>query len=814
MPIFVVVFIGFTVKLYRMYRIILIATLACFTTFGYGQKRVTLSGFVKDAFSGEDLIYANVFNKENTLDGVATNIYGFYSLSLFPGTYTITCSYIGYEDKEFVLDLQSDTTINITMSVGTVFDSVVVVTDERGNENVESTKMGTVELDIKSIKKLPALLGEVDILKTIQLLPGIQSAGEGTSGFFVRGGGVDQNLILLDEAVVYNAGHLLGFFSVFNSDAIKKATIIKGGMPANYGGRISSVLDIQMRDGNNDRFGVEGGIGIISSRLTVHGPLFPKKGSFIVSGRRTYVFDIAQPFLTETAFNGTNYYFYDLNVKAKYEISKKDRLFLSGYFGRDVLNLKNPDRGFVFNMPYGNATATLRWNHIFDDKLFMNFIFVYNDYDFSVSGGQEQFSFKLNSGIRDFGGKLSFDYYPTPRHQLKFGLDYTYHTFTPNRAEAFSGDEAFIIDPDKKRAHELGVYLTDNWKISKVFCINAGLRFSMFQQVGPYTGKLDTTRTYSLLEPVKTYFGIEPRFSGKATISKNASIKAGITLGRQYVHLVTNSTSTLPTDLWVPSTEKVKPQWGLQYAIGYFHNFFDNTLEASVEVFYKDLYNQLDYSENYTQTPDTDVEDQFIAGKGRAYGLELFLRKQKGRFTGWLAYTISRSERTFDGIKGGAYPTGFDRTHDLSLVLSYDIFEWFTVSSTFILGSGAPYTPIKSVYLVNFAPTLEYGLRNAARLPLYHRLDLSLSFRLTKKNRPFESDLVISVYNIYDRKNVFFTYTAPETDALSGEVALNSYQVSLFPIIPSITLNFKWKQPEKGYYKKQRAQRQANRANQ
>lgn len=778
----------------------------------FAQKRVTMSGYIKDGVSGEDLIFANVYNEANTLDGVTSNAYGFYSLSLLPGEYTIIASYIGYQDKKISINLTQDTTFNIELSSGAVFDSVIVVTDKRGNTNVESTQMGTVELEMSDIKKLPALMGEVDLLKTIQLLPGVQSAGEGTAGFFVRGGGIDQNLVLLDEAVVYNAGHLLGFFSVFNSDAIKKATLIKGGMPANYGGRLSSVLDIQMKDGFDDRFGVEGGIGIVSSRLTVQGPIVPKKGSFIISGRRTYVFDVAQPLIQGSAFEGTNYYFYDLNIKAKYQITDRDRIFLSGYFGRDVLNLKNPDRGFVFNMPYGNATATLRWNHIFDDKLFMNFIFVYNDYDFAVEGGQEQFSFKLNSGIRDFGGKVSFDYYPNPRHQIKFGTDYTYHTFTPNRAEAFSGEEAFIIDPDRKRAHELGAYITDDWKISKIFSVNVGLRFSMFQQVGPYDGKVDTTRTYGTLEPVKTYFGVEPRFSGKATVSPFSSIKAGVTLGRQYVHLVTNSTSTLPTDLWVPSTETVRPQWGLQYALGYFHNFLDNTFEASIEVFYKDMFNQLDYAEDYTPTPDTDLEDQFISGRGRAYGMELFLRKQKGRFTGWISYTLSRSERTFDNIRGKTFLAGFDRTHDLSVVLSYDVFDWFTVSSTFIYGSGAPYTPIKSVYIVGFSPTLEYGLRNSARLPAYHRMDLSFSFRLTKKKKPFQADMVLSIYNIYNRQNVFFTYTSPETDALSGQVELRSYQVSLFPVIPAITLNFKWKQPKKGYYKEQRANRQARRA--
>lgn len=761
------------------------------------QKRYTISGFIKDGNSGEDLIYANIFNKDNQLEGVTSNVYGFYSLSLEPGDYTLVSSYVGYQDLEFEISLTKDTVLNLEIWSGTTFDSVIVVKDERSDENVESTQMGTIELDVKALKKLPAILGEVDILKTIQLLPGVQTAGEGTTGFFVRGGGVDQNLILLDEAVVYNAGHLLGFFSVFNADALKKTTLIKGGMPANYGGRISSVLDIQMRDGNDEKFGIEGGIGIVSSRLTFHGPIVPKKGSFLISGRRTYLFDLAQPFLEETEFKGTNYYFYDLNVKAKYQVSSKDRLFLSGYFGRDVLNFKNPERGFVFDMPYGNATATLRWNHIFNDQLFMNCTLIYNDYDFSISGGQERFAFKLYSGIRDFGGKISLDYYPHPRHQIKAGFDYTHHQFTPNRAEAFSGEDAFIIDPDIKYGHEMGLYLLDQWKISKIFSINAGIRFSMFQQLGPYEGKLDTNRTYKPFEPVSTYFGIEPRISAKASISAHSSIKAGITLGRQYIHLVTNSTSTLPTDLWVPSTEIVRPQWGLQYALGYFHNFFDNAIEASVEVFYKDLFNQLDYSENYTQTPDTDVEDQFISGRGRAYGLELFLRKQKGRFTGWIAYTLSRSERDFNQILGGPYPTGFDRTHDLSVVLSYDFTDWFTVSSTFVLGSGAPYTPIKSVYLVNFTPTLEYGLRNSARLPLYHRLDLSLSFRITKKNKPFESDLVLSVYNVYNRANVFFTYTVPETDALSGQVELKSYLVSIFPIIPSITLNFKWKQPDK-----------------
>lgn len=773
------------------------------------QQKFTISGNIRDVDTGEELLFANIYNKANTIDGVTSNAYGFYSLTLPAGKYTIVGSYTGYSDKEFIIDLRQDTVLNIELSSGVTMDSMVVVTAEDKDGNVENTKISTIELDMENVKKLPALLGEVDILKTIQLLPGVMSSGEGTAGFYVRGGGIDQNLILLDDAVVYNSGHLLGFFSVFNSDAIKKATIIKGGMPANYGGRISSVLDIQMKEGDDSRFGIEGGISIVSSRLTFEGPIVKKKGSFIISGRRTYVFDIAQPFIQGTAFEGTNYYFYDLNLKANYRLGKKDRIFLSGYFGRDVLNFSNPERGFKFDMPWGNATATLRWNHIFGDKLFMNTTLIFNDYDFSIGGGLDDFQFNLFSGIRDYGTKVSFDYYPSPRHQIKFGMDYTYHIFTPSKTEAISGETVLTIDPAIKQAHEAGVYILDEWKISQKLTINAGVRFSGFQQVGPYTSKLDSGRTYNTLEPVKTYFGVEPRANAKYTVGPNSSLKAGVTLGQQYVHLVSNSTSTLPTDLWVPSTETIRPQLGLQYSLGYFHNFFDNTLETSIEVYYKDLYNQLDYSESFVQTPDTDVEDEFLSGRGRAYGLELFVRKKKGKFTGWVSYTLSRSERFFDGIQGGAFPTAFDRTHDLSVVASYEINKRWSVSGTFVLGSGAPYTPIKSVYLVNGNPTLEYGNRNAARLPLYHRLDLAVSYVVTKPKQPFEATLVASIYNVYNRQNVFFTYTSPETNQETGAVELRSYQVSLFPIIPSIAFNFKWKQPEKGYYKNKRAARKA-----
>jgi hypothetical protein len=766
------------------------------------QKKVTISGYVRDAGTGEDLIAANVFlqTKAGVSAGAVTNIYGFYSISMPQDTYALTYSYVGFPNLTIPnLVLSKDTTININLDsqAGEELE-IVEVTEDAPDKNVQGTQMGTVEISVETAKKLPALLGEVDIIKTMQLLPGVISAGEGNAGFYVRGGTVDQNLILLDEAVVYNTGHLLGFFSVFNADAIKNATLIKGGMPANYGGRLSSVLDIQMKEGNTEGWGMEGGIGLIASRFTVQGPILKNKASFIVSARRTYVFDVAQPLIKNTDFAGTNYYFYDLNVKANWRISQRDRVFASGYFGRDVLALTQSTRGFEFNMPWGNATATLRWNHLFSDKLFMNATAIYNDYDFEVSGGQSQFNFKLQSGITDWGAKVGFQYYPNPKHQIKFGTDYTFHRFVPNVAQAFSGEEQFIVAPDKRYAHEAGAYLLDDWIPNKIFSLNYGVRLSLFQQVGPYTSKFDTSRTYNAGEAVKTYGGIEPRISGKISTSATSSIKFGATLGNQYVHLVSNSGTTLPTDLWVPSSEVVRPQIGAQYAVGYFQNFKENMYETSIEIYYKDLYNQLDYSEDFTQTPDTDVEDQFITGRGRAYGVELLVRKNKGKLTGWVAYTYGRSIRIFDQIQGRTFPSRFDKPHDIAIVANYDLTDRLNFGATFVFGSGTPYTPIKSIYFVNFTPTTEYGERNSARLPAYHRLDLSASYRLNKdKDKPFSSTLVLSIYNVYNRRNVFFTYTAPETDTRSGAVSIKSYKVSLFPIIPSITWNFVWKQPKK-----------------
>lgn len=757
------------------------------------QQNHTLSGYLKDDATGETLPFANVYVKDDPTKGATSNVYGFYSLTIPEGTYTITFSYLGYANKEVEINLTSDQRLNIELSQGVTFQEVIVTAEEQ-DANVESTEMGTVELPVDQIKQLPAIFGEVDILKALQLLPGVMSAGEGTSGFYVRGGGPDQNLILLDEAVVYNSGHLLGFFSVFNADAIKNTTLVKGGMPAMYGGRISSVVDVQMKEGNDKQFSLEGGIGLISSRLTLQGPIQKEKSSFIISARRTYGFDLAQPFIKNTNVAGTNYFFYDLNTKVNYRFSDKDRLYLSGYFGRDVLNYNLVTRDIFFRMPYGNATATLRWNHLFSDKLFMNISAIYNDYDFSFDGGQADFSFGLMSGVRDYNGKIDFDWYPGGNHEIKFGANYTYHKLTPNIASAVSGEVEFSSDLEAKFAHESALYIQDDIKFSNQLKVNVGLRASMFTQVGPYTSTIDGTR-YEAGEPVKTYTRLEPRMSAKYTLDKTSSLKAGISLNNQYLHLVSNTSSTLPTDVWVPSSELVKPQQGIQYALGYFKNFRNNDFETSVELYYKQLNNQIDYGESYVLDPSEDVELSFVFGEGRSFGAEFFVRKNNGPLTGWIGYTLSKTDRIFPDINdGNPYPARFDRTHDLSVVANYKMSERWTFGGVFVFGTGNTYTPLKSVYLIDQQFTQEYGPRNSARIDDYHRFDISATlYPKVSKRKAFQSSWTFSVYNMYNRLNPFFIYYFAETDIDNGSATGGAVKVSIFPVIPSLTWNFKWK---------------------
>ncbi len=759
----------------------------------FSQQKFTISGYVKELGSGESLIGVNIYLVSKPSVGTVSNTYGFYSITLDSGNYDLQFSYLGYTSVVKNIHLISNRFFDVELTSGVAIQEVEVTADNP-RKNIESTDMGTIDMSMETVKKLPALLGEVDLLKTLQLLPGVSSASEGTAGIYVRGGGPDQNLVLLDEAIVYNTGHLFGFFSIFNSDAIKNYTLIKGNMPANYGGRISSVIDVQMKEGNNQNYIMEGGVGLISSRLTVQGPIQKEKSSFIISGRRTYALDLAQPFIDKTDFAGTNYYFYDLNVKVNYQFSDKDRIYLSGYFGRDVFTFANQVRGFTVDLPYGNATGSIRWNHILNENLFLNVSLISNDYNFGLNGGQEAFRFGVDSGVRDYSVKADADYYPSPDHQIKTGFRYTYHRLTPTVVNATNGEVEFKTDFKPKFGHESELYFMDDWSVSRTWKLNLGIRLSMFNHVGPYVSSLDSA-IYNQGDLVKSYFIPEPRIGFNKSISSTSSIKGGISIASQFIHLVSNSGSTLPADVWVPSTEIVKPQIGIQYAIGYYRNFFDNKIEASVETYFKDLRNQLDYRESYVENFSAEVENEFVSGKGRAYGLELFVRKNKGNLTGWIGYTLSRTERWFNAIEQGrVYPSVYDRPHDLVVVANYALSKNWQVSGSFIYASGKTYTPIKSLFFIEGRPNIEYGQRNSERLEDYHRLDISFVYaNAEKKNKPFHSSWAFSIYNVYNRRNLFFTYTDFESDIYSGNASAKALKVSLFTIIPSVTWNFYWK---------------------
>lgn len=785
-----------------MRRILLIVYTCLLVLPALAQQRYTISGYVRDSTSGESLIGASIALK-GTSRGVQTNTYGFYAITLPPGEYTFVFSYIGYEQQEHTIQLKGSIAMSALLIPKTYQAREVVITDKRRDQNVKNTEMGKIVLTTEQIKKLPALMGEVDPLKTIQLLPGIQSAGEGNAGFYVRGGGPDQNLILLDEAPVYNTGHLFGFFSIFNADAIKDVTLIKGGMPANYGGRLSSVLDVTMKDGNNQHFQMEGGIGAIASRLSLQGPIQRNKSSYMISARRTYADVLAKPFINEkSSFSGSGYYFYDLNAKANYQFSDKDRIFLSGYLGRDVFSFRNKERSFNVNIPWGNNTATLRWNHVFSKKLFANTSLIYNDYNFTFDATQQDFNIRLNSGIRDLNAKLDLDYYLNFKHHLKFGGNYIYHTFIPSSVSGrqdtttFQPDNAF-----RKYAHEAALYIQDDWEISDQLKVNIGIRYSGFRQLGPYTrytrdadgNKLDSV-VYGKGANVRSYGGWEPRVILRYAWNNQNSVKAAVTRNNQFIHLVTNAGSTLPTDIWVPSTYRVKPQFSWQYAVGYFRNFNDNAWEASVEAYYKSMENQVEYKEGYTPSL-TDPEEDFVFGKGYAYGTEFFVHKIKGKLTGWIGYTLAWTWRQFPALNDGKrFPAKYDRRHDLSVVATYEHNKRWTFSGVFIFGSGNTTTLPEKFYFVEGVLVQEYGEVNGYRMAPYHRLDLSAIYTPKKKkpNRRFTSSWAFSIYNTYSRMNPYFIYFDQTGNVLNGNLEVKALQVSLFPIIPSITWNFKF----------------------
>ena len=766
------------------------------------QKKITLSGYIKDAYSGETLIGATLTEKANR-KSISSNQYGFYSITLNEGAYTFLCSFVGYQPQSFSINLAADSLINISLNSGASLSEEVIVTARKRDNNIKNAQMGKITLPMEQIKSIPAFLGEVDLLKVVQLLPGIRNAGEGSAGIYVRGGGPDQNLIMLDDAVVYNTGHLFGFFSIFNADAIKNVSLIKGGMPAQYGGRLSSVLDISMKEGNNQKFQTEGGIGLIASRLSIQGPIKKDKSSFIVSARRTYVDAIAKPFISKSSqFYGSGYYFYDLNAKLNYKFNEKDRVYLSGYFGRDVFNFVNGRQSLNVKIPWGNATGTLRWNHVFNNKLFANTTAVYNDYNFSFSAAQDNFAVKLASGIRDVSLKQDFDFYPFSQHKIKFGALYTYHRFTPSVVTGRQDSIEFKpLNAQVKFAHEGALYLQDDWEISKKWNVNAGLRYSGFQQIGAlkiYQTDANGNRTDSTVfkkgSNVKTYGGLEPRFTLRYSINEETSIKASITRNLQYIHLVSNAGTTLPTDLWVPSTYKVKPQLSWLYAAGLFKNFKNNMFETSLELYFKDMQNQIEYREGYTPNTISDTEDDFVFGKGWSYGSELFINKVKGKLTGWVGYTLSWTWRKFDALNfGEKYPAKYDRRNDLSVVAMYKMSNRWKLAATFVYGTGNAATLPQRFYIVGGVLTQEYSRINQYRLPSYHRIDLSAILQgKNNDRRKLKTEWVFSVYNAYSRQNPYFIYFDQTGNPLDGSLQVQAKQVSIFPVIPAVTWNFKF----------------------
>ena len=762
----------------------------------FSESKFTVSGYVKDARTGEALIGAIVYVKEKPSIAVSTNNYGFYSITLNQGKYTLIGQFIGYVANSVEVTLTESKKLDFNLSEQVTELNEVIVTAERRNENVTSTKMGVDEVNIQEIKSIPAFMGEKDVLKTIQLLPGIKPVGEGNGGFYVRGGGSDENLILLDEANVYNASHLLGFFSVFNSDAIKDVTIYKGTMPAEYGGRLSSVLDISMNDGNTKNYEANGGIGLISSRLTIDGPIVKDKGSFIISMRRTYADLVAKGLYDihvarDSALKSAVLYFYDLNAKANYKLGEKDKVFLSGYFGRDVLGIS----GFGFD--WGNATATFRWNHLFNDKLFSNTSLIYSDYDYTINNGSTNSPINIISKIQDFNFKEDLQYFPDNNDQIKFGINSIDHVMIPGTVTT---TDTSITRPTlpNKHAIENAIYLTDEHKFSDKLSINIGLRVSAFSLLGPgkfYTyddeGTAIDSSVYKSNQFVKnaTYINPEPRLSINYTINDKSSIKASYGRNAQNLHLLSNSTTGSPTDLWIPSSNNVKAEISDQASIGYFRNFNDNNYEFSTEVYYKTLQNQIDYVTGANLNFNANVESQLIYGTGRAYGIELFLKKKYGRFNGWLGYTLSRSERQFSQInKGAFYPAKQDRTHDISIVGIYDLSKKWNLSATWVYYTGNAVTFPSGKYFVNGEVRFLYTTRNGYRMPPYHRLDLGAT-RVGKKRGRYESSWTFSIYNAYNRDNAYsITFRQSPTDPTKTEAV----QTTLFKIVPSVTYNFKF----------------------
>lgn len=766
------------------------------------QEKFTVSGYIKDVSNGEGLIGVSVYVQE-IKSGTQTNPYGFYSLTLPKGTYNLVLTYVGFEKITKKVDLSQDVKLDVELKDDSKLLQEVVITTKKADDNVKNIEMSVNKIDIKTMQKMPALLGEVDIIKSIQFLPGVTSVGEGASGFNVRGGGIDQNLVLLDEAPVYNSSHLFGFFSVFNPDAVKDVKLIKGGIPSQYGGRVSSILDVRMKEGNAKKPQFSGGIGSIFSRFTYERPFLKDKGSFIVALRRSYIDILAKPFLNSD-LKGTSFYFYDFTAKANFRANEKNTFFLSGYFGRDTF-------GADFGFNWGNATTSFRWNHVFNNKLFLNNTVFYSNYDYALQSDlkqkNDQDAFRWKSNIITYSIKPDFTYYPNTKNTITFGGQLTYYTFNPGQAVAISGGVERAIGLDDKFAAESAIYIGNEQKINDKISLQYGLRYSLYNYLGK--GKalelsaatndgerrsVTKTTLFDWGKSIQQYGNFEPRFAANFGLGKDNSIKLSYNRLAQYLHLLSNTTASSPLDVWTPSSNNIKPQLADQVALGYFHNFNDNLFETSVELYYKKLYNQIDYVRNADLLLNPAVEADLLFGKGRAYGVEFYVKKAKGKFNGWVSYTLARTERKIEGLNQNQwFPSRIDKTHNLAIVGIYDLNKRWTFSTNFTLSTGTPASfPTNKFIWQDYAlPHNYYDTRNAYRIPASHRLDLAAT-RQTKYAffKHGTGEWVFSIYNVYNRRNPFSVFVRQnETDPTKTEAVRYAVFGS---IIPAVTYNFKF----------------------
>lgn len=782
-----------------MTKIKLLLLFLLFTSGVFAQK-VTLSGYLRDGQSGEALIGATVYIEE-LKQGTATNAYGFYSLTIPEGNYTLQVSFIGYETITQRINATESRIISMSLTESTEQIEEVIVKGEAANANVERIEMGMEKLPVKTIQKLPAFMGEVDVIRSIQLLPGIQSGGEASSGLYVRGGGPDENLMLLDEAPVYNASHLMGFFSVFNSNAIKDIKVYKSGIPAQYGGKGSSVIDIRQKDGNMKNFSLDGGIGNLSSRLTLEGPIIKDKWSYLLAGRRTY-YDVLGKAIGLEALQDNILFFYDLNGKSNLTINDKNRIYVSGYMGNDMFEL-----GESLYMRWGNATATARWNHIFGDKLFMNVSAIYSNYDYNLGvPGDNADNFDWASRIRDYNTKVDLTLFLNPQNTVKFGTNVILHHFRPGKVTT-KGENSMFSDMELTpyNAIESAVYVSNEQKISQRLSLQYGLRLSHFQQIGegevryyanpekPDKSEIIETKQYGKLEKIGDPFvHLEPRLGLKFTVDNNSSVKSSYNRMVQNLHLISNTYSPSPLDIWLPTSSYIKPLIVDQVALGYFRNFKKNMYETSVEVYYKNMQNVLDYRDGAELFLNNAIETELLHGKGNSKGLELLLKKSQGKLTGWIGYTLARTTRTIGGINNGdPYPSSYDRTHDLSVVSTYQLNKQWNFAANFVYATGNPTSYPVAKYTIQGNQVYQYSARNSNRIPEYHRLDLSVTWDFKKnEKRKFKQSLNFSVYNVYGRRNAYsISPRANEDNPNQTEFVRISIIGSQ---IPSITYNFKF----------------------